>query len=183
MKERDPLELFILENREHFDDAFPSLKVWNNIDQAVNRRSTRRLKVLRTVGAIAAGIALLLTGAFAGSLFFQAKDAQAVAILEQSAPEFIEAERYYQGEIQQKVAQLASYSPNDPVLKDLKQIDQVMEELKADLTRAPKGKEQEIVAALIRSYQMKISILELVMERLEQQESLTFKTKRNETSL
>lgn len=183
MKEKDSLEQFIVENREAFDDGFPNPAIWSQIDQRINRRAIRRMTVLRTFTAVAAGIALLLTGALAGSLFFKTRASAAIAVLERTAPEFLETERYYQGEIQRKVTQLAGYAPKEMVLNDLEQLDQVMEELKEELVRAPRGAEQEIVSALIRSYQMKLSILELVMERLDGQESLTVQTKQNETSL
>jgi hypothetical protein len=58
-----------------------------------------------------------------------------------------------------------------------------MEELRKELAAAPKGKEQIIIANLIRSYQAKIAILELVMQRAATIDSTYSKQQRHEISL
>ena len=58
-----------------------------------------------------------------------------------------------------------------------------MEELKNELLNAPKGKEEELISNLIQGYQMKISILELVLQKLEQTPSANYKNNKHETGI
>ncbi|MBK8045440.1 MAG: hypothetical protein IPN20_11000 [Haliscomenobacter sp.] len=183
MQTRDFLESYILENQEAFDLEGPDPRLWKQIDHRLHGASARRLKGIRTLRAIAAALLLLITGAVGGRLIGYRPPSDAAAILEQTAPEFLEAEQYYQQEIQTKLAQLASYHPGETVFRDLAQLDQVMEELKTELARAPQGKEQEIIANLIQNYQAKISILELVMTSLKTNQSTYSKQNEHEVSL
>ena len=65
------------------------------------------------------------------------------------------------------MTQLASYENADPsVLSDLKQIDVVQEELKAELQNAPASTREEIVQRVIDNYKIKIGILERVLEHV-----------------
>lgn len=181
----DRLEQFITENRESFDDAIPSLKAWAAIDRRINQKQARRIQMWKNLRIAAAVLVLLVAGGVAGNFLAHSNSsAGATAILEESAPEYFEMEQYFQQEIDRKVAQLASYEPNSPVIGDLKQIDQAMRELKKELATAPKGQEQEIIENLIQNYQMKIAILERVLERIKHnsnQENL--KTKDDEISI
>jgi hypothetical protein len=183
MQTRDFFEDFVLENRDAFDREGPDPRLWKEIDHRLHGASIRRLRVIRTLRAIAAALLLLITGAVGGRLIGYHPPSDAAAILEQTAPEFLEAEQYYQQEIQTKLAQLASYHPGETVFRDLDQLDQVMEELKTELARAPQGKEQEIIANLIQNYQAKIAILELVMTSLKTNQSTYSKQNEHEVSL
>ncbi len=164
----DNLEQFINNNRDAFDDAIPSLKVWASIDKVANKREARRLRFIKNLRVAAAVLVLLTAGGIGGSLITQAGQSNdAMAILQENAPEFFEMEQFFQKEIDNRVGQLVSYNPNEPVLDDLKQIDQTMNELKQELANAPKGQEEAIIENLIQNYQMKIAILERVLERIQ----------------
>ena len=164
----DNLEKFITQNRDAFDDSIPSLKVWAAIDRAANKKEARRVKLWKQLQIAATVAVLLVSGGIVGSYLTQSGQANnAMAILQETAPEFFEMERYFQTQIDERVNQLVSYSPDDQVLKDLDQIDQAMLELKEELQDAPKGKEDEIIENLIQNYQMKVAILERVLERMQ----------------
>ncbi len=120
----------------------------------------------RTLRAIAAALALLITGAGIGSYFAQ-QQAVSIATIEGVMPEYSEMERYYQQQIQEKYQQLAAHDKTELVAGDLKQLDKVMQELKAELLKAPRGKEEQIVENLIQSYRTKIEILSRVLERMQ----------------
>ncbi|MBK6946750.1 MAG: hypothetical protein IPH16_00545 [Haliscomenobacter sp.] len=183
MQTHDFLESFVRENREAFDREGPDPRLWKQIDQQLHGPSMRRLKTVRILRAIAAALLLLITGAVGGRLVGYKQASDATALLEQTAPEFLEAEQYYQQQIQGKLTQLASYNPGETVFRDLDQLDQVMEELKTELAKAPQGKEQEIISNLIRNYQTKMAILELVMNRLETNQSDYAKQNEHEVNL
>ena len=165
--QRDHLEQFILSNRESCDEATPGLQVWGEINQALDRRQSRRLALWQVSRAAAAVVILLACGALIGVYLFGNPEHQ-VASLERIAPEYAEAEQYYKQQIHQKYQQLAAYQRDDIVEKDLARLDEVMEELRQELLVAPKGKEEEIVEDLIQSYQAKVAILERVLGRLQE---------------
>ncbi|HKK74051.1 MAG TPA: hypothetical protein VJ953_03175 [Saprospiraceae bacterium] len=164
----DGLEKFINDNRSAFDNEVPSLKVWAAIDRAANQKEARRLRLWKNLRVAAAVAVLLIAGGVAGSYLTQANQGNsATAILQETAPEYFEMEAYFQNQINNRVNQLVRYDPDAQVLQDLDQIDQAMLELKEEIRTAPEGQEQEIVENLIQNYQMKIAILERVLEKME----------------
>lgn len=183
MKTQNGLEAFIQKHRDAFDDQTPPPNLWAGIDRELHGRPSNMISKIRWVQGIAAAVALLIIGAAAGRFFLQPSEVAATRILEQSNPEFLEAEQYYQRTIQQKIVQLTAYNPDETVLHDLKTVDATMAELRKELAAAPKGKEQIIIANLIRSYQAKIAILELVMQRAATIDSTYSKQQRHEISL
>ena len=178
MERKDPLLVFLQSHREEFDDKTPPPRVWAHIERGLPRTRYRRMHPL---SARAAAVALLIIGGAAGALFM--RQAGTSHLLAESNPDFLEAEAFYQRTIRQKTALVAAYGADQTVLQDLSQLDAVMEELKNELAAAPKGQEAEIIAALIRSYQTKIAILELVMERSMRIDSSQLKSRHHEISL
>ena len=160
---QDNLERFVHENREAFDDRTPSQDVWAGIEASIGQNQARRIALWPVLRAVAAGLALLLTGAGIGSYFTLTQQNSVAEI----SPEYTEMEQYYQQEISNKYRQLAAYDKEEMVKTDLQQLDQVMQELKDELAVAPRGKEEQIVENLIIGYQTKIQILERVLDRIQ----------------
>ncbi|MCO6479734.1 MAG: hypothetical protein J5I94_24065 [Phaeodactylibacter sp.] len=177
--QRDHLEQFILDNRETFDGSTPGLRVWGEINHELDRRQSRRMILWKVSRAAAVVVALLACGALIGVYLFGDQMQQAAA-LERIAPEYAEAEQYYQEQIHQKYQQLAAYRRDDIVEKDLARLDEVMQELRQELLVAPKGKEEEIVEDLLQSYQAKVAILERVLARLQEASPEINKKEENE---
>ena len=162
------VEAFIEDNKADFDTEIPNLKIWAQIDKTINRTAERRHILRVWLLRSAAAIALLIIGATAG-VFMMGKRADTLVEkqLEQLAPNFQKTEKYYNQQVQAKLTQLASYENTDPsVLSDLKQIDMVQEELKAELENAPTSTREEIVRRVIDNYKIKIGILERVLEQI-----------------
>ena len=181
--QRDSLEKFIIENRESFDDAQPSLKVWSGIDKRLNERKARRITLWKGLRVAAAVIALLFIGGVAGHYLGSTANSEPVANLEEMAPEYAEMARYYEQEIDQRIQRLASYQQGETVLEDFEQMDQAMEELKRDLMNAPKGQEEQIIESLILTYQTKVQILERVLERIQTNDPKSLNPENDEISI
>ena len=81
--------------------------------------------------------------------------------------ELSEIERYYNTEINQKVTLVKSHIGNDQVLKDLEAMDQAFAELKADLKDDVDN--EEVIAAMMENYQLKLQILEEILNELEKE--------------
>lgn len=183
--QRDFLEQFISENREAFDHATPNLKVWADVNKALDARNPQAKRVMMWSKAriAAAVIVLIAVGAVFGSYLTRVNDQEAVASAEMVSPELMEAEQYYNGEVQKRYSQLANYQYDKSVDQDLQQIDKIMAELRADLAEVPKGMEEQIISNLIKSYQTKIRILERVLDRTQSNHSKTSKSASDEVGI
>ena len=191
--QKNDLEQFIQNNREAFDDARPSLKLWAEIEKELGGQETASpsanihpLRSRRPWYQIAASVAILLSvGAFGGAyLTKQSHQPTAQALIEQFAPEFGEMEAYYNQRIQEDYARLTSYTQDPEIDADLAQVDQAMEELRAELENAPPGREEQIVQQLIESYRLKLQILERILEHIEANNNITTPDNNsNETSI
>lgn len=166
------LEQFFATNREAFDEANPSFRVWSSIDKTLHPQQqprTGNVVSIRRILSVAALVLLLLTvGAMAGIYFTQSQaQTNEVASLADISPEYAEMVRYYDAQINEKAKQVSLESKDKSILEDLKAVDKAMAELEAELQKAPKGAEEQIVANLVKSYQIKLDILERVLERIQ----------------
>lgn len=187
---QDSLEKFINDNRESFDDAYPSLKSWAVIEQSLTEQKVKQLTSRRLLKIAAAVLMIFTAGGLIGSYLTQATQAQPsvlATILPDISPELVELEQHYLEQIEEKSAQLASFPQDQEVVGDLQFIDEAMEELRLELEVAPKGAEEQIITNLIRSYQIKVKILERVLERIGSEtpnsEPVVKKKKNNEISI
>ena len=165
---KNTIENFIEKNRAEFDDAMPSLKVWAEIDKALESNKSKGLRLWHVVRVAAAVVLLLVSGALIGNYLNYNSQASAMTELEELNPEYAEMVQYYTDQFNTKYQRLVSLNAAENVKEDLDQVDEVMEELKAELQVAPAGSEEQIIASLILSYQTKVEILERVLERIQQ---------------
>jgi len=184
----DSLEQFIRDHRPEFDAEHPPLHIWAGIEHQLGRQQTpenagRKTPVFSISRfKMAAGIAALLVVGFLAGLGLARQQSSVMAGIESVNPDFREAEKYYNEQINTKIAQLASYnSEAAPVLKDLAQVDEIMEELRQELASAPA--EEQIVSDLINSYRTKLAILEKVLESISTKDTYQSKTQQNETGI
>ncbi len=179
---KDNLEKFISENRPDFDDKKPPKDIWRAIDQHLDQKgekSARLIPIWRYASRIAAAVILIGSGVLIGlNLNNQSSDVVAV---EEVFPEYFEAEQYYQNEVKEKVAQLASFNHDTEIIDDLEQLDKNYEELKNELSQAPPDKQEQIVNALITNYRTKLSILERVLDRIQSTNQINLKTTNNDS--
>ncbi len=177
----DQLEKYIHENRPAFDAEVPNLRVWANIDRELDKQARPKIIWLQRLRAVAAVAIITVTACVIG---FKMGSASAEArSLADISPEYAEMERYFNEEIQQKMAQLVSYRQDGFVRADFQDLDAVYEDLKQELEKAPVGSENQVIQAMINNYQTKIEILEQVLEKVETTEQTNLKTEDNEISI
>lgn len=109
-----------------------------------------------------AGIAACFAFICAGTLFFMNP-------VSQGDSEIAELERYYNGEINQKITLVKSQIKDDRILQDLNTMDQAFAELKADLKDNVDN--QEVITAMMENYQLKLQILEEIINELDKEKS------------
>ena len=188
--QQNDLEKFIQGNRDAFDDARPSLKLWADIERELEQEKATPVVPIRRKTSwyqIAAAVLVLLTvggigGHYLGRQSIQPTDT--MALIEQVAPDFVEMEQYYNQQIQQRYAQLTTYQSDPELDADLAQIDEAMDELRAELENVPPGREEQVVQELIATYRIKLQILERVLESIQSADDITpNNSNSNETSI
>ncbi len=158
------LEDFVRTNRASLDQAQPDLKVWAGIDQALDRKNSRRIRLWRPFAA-AASVALLVgLGTIIG---WQLNNQQNQRSLSSVAPELEEMQEYYESQLEEKTAILANYQADPSVKEDLSQLESFLTELQTELLEAPRDKEEQIINAMIENYQDRLDILERVLSRIQ----------------
>ena len=182
------LERFIRDNRDEFDKELPSLEVWSKIDRKVNGNGGKVVFMTRTriISYAAAAVVLLGLGVFLGAQM-QQQELPVVATIAGEDPalpaQFVELEDYYRHQYEKQVQMLTSYQVDPAFREDLAEFEQVMNELKTELAKAPKGNEERIVSAIIQNYQLKIDILKRVLERMQTLNPKVQNKEKNEVSL
>ncbi len=178
----DNLERFILENRESFDNEVPGLRVWAGIDKHLEHRPSPRIVWMKRL-RIAASVALLLMAGGAAGAYLAGPSSSKVKSLADISPEHAEMERYFNTQIQDKMALLASYEQNAYVKEDIRELEALYEQMKLELSNAPEGAQEKIIQAMINNYQTKIDILERVLEKVQTTIPSNSKTADNEYSI
>lgn len=175
---KDELECFVSGNRADFDTEEPPVGLWNKIlaDLPVSAKvvnmNTRRNPYVWYRAAAAAVVILVAGALFLGrQMGYKAAQDQQLALIYAIDPEFPEAEVYYQNEIDELFHQVSSRNSDPELYADLEAIDRSMKELKDQLFEVPREEQASLVADLIMSYQIKLQILQKVMQHLPNQPS------------
>lgn len=179
---KDNLENFILENRQAFDDAKPRRGLWQAIELELEPKKEQKrvlLPIWRYAGIAAAVVILIGTGMLIG-LKMNNTPSDAIA-MDELFPEYSEVEQYYKSEVSEKFTQLTRYNYDPVINEDLQQLDQNYQELKEELSKAPKGAEEQIINAMIKNYQTKLSILERVLDRIQSTNQEQLNSENDET--
>lgn len=185
LSQADPLECFIRENRDALDMERPDRQLWTAISQNLPTvaAAAPRAKVLtmgwqRHLLRAAAAIALLICGVglgiwYAGGSATDGPFNRNGMAMSDVSTEYAELEDYYQRDIASKKEQLLRFTSNNKseLEGDLLQMDKAMEELRAELSHVPPGNREQVVRAMIENYKAKASILQRVLERLEETEA------------
>lgn len=185
----DNLEKYIRDNRSAFDTGTPPPDLWSKIQgdlaQAdpskppADQKTDTRLRFMRPfafrqiLGYAAMGIFLLMAGAFGSYHFFNdGSMATSVAVTPAENP-VISMESELKNVFEKRYQQLARYDYDPSIDQDIKQLDEVLNDLRSELQIAPRGTETQLVKAVIANYQTRIEILERVLSRMESNPSPT----------
>lgn len=179
---KDKLEKFIIERRDAFDDKEPPRMAWQKIQKELRKdnKTPRRISLWNLTKIAAAVVFILGFGIVIGR---QSSVSSEVATVEENFPEFLEAKTYYETEVDEKLAQLASYNHDASLEEDMSQLDTFMEELRTALEEAPKGSEERIINAMITNYQTKLDIMERVLDAAKSNNLTKEKSKDDEINM
>jgi len=181
----DALEQFVIGNRGSFNNQLPNPNIWSRIDQQLSSPTkVRSLKLLRYAGIAASIVLLMMASALAG-IYFYGEKASPIANADSTliegteiSTELLEFEKDYKKRVNKKHVQLASYNNDSKasgvlstVNEDLSKVDEILNELRNEFKDAPRGSEEQIINAMVRNYEAKLKILEIVLKRIEKKDN------------
>lgn len=117
--------------------------------------------------SIAASLLILLIAAM-GLLYQQMNSNSNYPI------ELLEAQYYYQQQIDQMMTQVKGQAPEEEAFEDIARLDEAFEELKSDLKDGVQN--EEVIAAMIDNYRLKLKILERILEEIEEKDHENYPT-------
>lgn len=164
----DQLEKFIVENKEQFNDHLPSPDVWANIEKGLSEEKAKRFSITKFLGAGAAAIGLLLMGVWFG-INFKVDDMDR-AISNSSFADYKQTEQYYSMQVNNYVQEINKIDSEIKIEDELEQLDEVYEELRDELINAEIRNQDVIINAMINNYQIKIGMLERILEKTKVKE-------------
>lgn len=178
----DNFESFIRQHREEFEEHGPSPRVWDALEQELTgKRKGKVVSLLQKNWFKAAVIAVLLANAAA--LFYFTKhrqrQQQELAVI---APDIQEAGVYYTTRINEKLQQIDAYPDaalglDSTARKELALRNDTYKALERELKNNP-GNER-IRAAMVRYYQLKLDLLDKILEELQQKHVAPGQTKKH----
>lgn len=169
----DKLEKFVRENKEAFDHADPNPLMWLEIEKKLEKGKGKRSKIrsLYRPMAIAASFILILGLGMLIGLNINQPDKQDLLAENQRYQEFQKAEKYFQKQVNVKLDMLKGYSGANEITEDLSQLDAVYNEMKAELLNSPNRDNNAIISAMIENYQIRINMLENILEKIDNKSS------------
>lgn len=184
----DRLENYIREHRDEFDSIEPSEDLWNaivarkiemsedisNVKQQPKKVQLNRSVYLRWVSRVAAAVIIFFASYYYHD-YQSNKEMIAGNSTESDANQslyntLVEANYYYTSQINQEKEKLYSLTVGNSTLRkeiqnELDELDKEFNKLKEDLNDNVDN--EEIIAAMIQNYRIKLSILQDVMMQLQ----------------
>ncbi|MDW3197244.1 MAG: hypothetical protein R8G66_33005 [Cytophagales bacterium] len=156
----DPLKRHVDANRSEFEVfPFDEEAAWDEIASKIQpiKTKSQRLKPWLYVAA-----SVLLVAMFGVSVI------QPNQVETAYSSEIMEAKNYYQQMVDGKISLVKSLVDDEELFADLEAMDVAFEELEKDLKDDVDN--EEVVAAMIDNYRLKLKILEKILEELDQDE-------------
>ncbi|MGB0777228.1 MAG: hypothetical protein ACPGR7_04310 [Flavobacteriaceae bacterium] len=160
------LESFINQNREGFDRELPSLNHEDRFRQKLALQNPPRKRNTKIWIGIAASIALIFS--FILGTKFQSQPVRGLASV---SPEMEQTQFYYTSKIQTEIKKVKSFetpSNQDLVASSFAQLYKLehdYQKLENNLQIAPGNK--QLIAAMIKNYQLRVRVLNELLNRLE----------------
>lgn len=170
---KEPWKKFAEENSEGFNDENPKDVFFEKIAPALKQENSPRMIRLSTVISIAAAF-ILITGLTLFYLLYERESGNAEVltaskekvtddrlVLAKLNPELAEAEFYYVSQIDQLMEEVESNQLTPEVKAVLEQLDSEFNLLKKEM--GDQVNSDQIIAALMENYRLKIKLLEKLL--------------------
>ena len=167
----DNLEKYIKDHKEEFDLFEPSPKLWSKIDKDLPHPN-HRINIISLITRIAAVFILILVIGVGIGYYLGNQRPLGTLSDASKAKEFKMAEDFYAKEVSFRMKEINSLNLQDSDVKnDLTQLENIYQELKSQLDTVPEAKSEKIIGELIENYQIRISLLEKILEKTKSNEN------------
>lgn len=180
--EENEFEGFVRHHRYSFEERGPSAKVWEALEKELPKRSSGGVvrSLQRHWLKVAVILVLLVNVGVLVKMFVLNKPAQSgtTVTLSNPAPSTEDAQVYYTSQIEQKLQAIRQFPPDQTgldsaALAELQLRNSTYDALQKELKTNP-GNER-IHAALIQYYQMKVELLDKILDELQEKHPRTQK--------
>jgi len=159
----DELEKLITGNKDQFNDHIPSPEIWDNIEKELAVAESKRFSIVKFLSAGAAAVMLLLVGVWFG-INFRVDDMDK-AISNSSFADYKQTEQYYAVQVKNYLTEIKELDAESNIEEELKQLDEVYQELREELLASGVKNQDIIINAMIKNYQIKIGMLERIVDK------------------
>jgi hypothetical protein len=180
------IEDIIKNNREQFDYREPSEGHLDRFQQKLEEHNKKSRKFHWSVlmKAAAVGILVVLSSLWLYDNIYLDNQQQQIA-LQNVSPDVKEAQIYYSSLVEQKYERIKSFDFKDEqqkkmLLKELQQMNETYDSIKQDLKANPD--DPRVINALIRHYQMKLEVMNQILNQLHNINQNNNKEKSHETT-
>lgn len=161
------LEQYIRDNKQAFDDKSPDRSIWLSIEGELNRKEKTWIIAIKPWKAAAATVLVLSCGVLIG-LNFRSDKTQLDYARNKDFEQFKDTENYYQTQVNLKLSEINDPQAKINVMNDLKQLDEIYSELKAEIIRSGYTNSDIILEAMIKNQKTKTEILENILNKQNQ---------------
>ena len=166
------LEEYMKNHRAEFDTDQPREGHFERFGQRIRQPPVRRIN-FRHALQIAASVAIILASGWV--IIKQSKSGDKVAQSEIPA-EMLETEEYYATQVSSRYDQIQDFifensGEKAKLLDELKNLDEFQQQLVRDLELNPDN--DQVISAMIRHYQMKLDVMDQIINQLNQFKSQT----------
>ena len=181
MENKDYIEEFIIENREHFNMEEPPEGHFERFQSRLNKESKVKRFNWQTVWKVAAIVVFVFLAVNQARIWITPKTAQPVS-LSSISPEYAEVEIYYTNAIRTGIDNLNSLTragviseeENSVMQQEFKEFEKRYASIQEDLKANPN--DERVINAMIECYQTKLSIIEMILNKLQEVKQLNSKS-------
>lgn len=164
----DNLEKLITENKDQFNDHLPPPDLWDNIEKGIVEEKAKQFSIVKFLSAGVAAIALLIVGVWLGVNF--SGDDMDKALSNSSFTDYKQTEQYYSVQVKNYLEEINELDTESNIEEELKQLDEVYQELRDELLHSEIRNQDVIINAMIKNYQVKVGMLERILEKTKTKE-------------
>lgn len=161
------LEKFVSNRREEFDVYEPPQNLWEDIEKNIQVKMNRYMLFFKYAAVV---IIIFLSGFYTNNVLNNKEKTLSKNDMSSAQMKIIESKYYYQTEINEKFNELKPYFAENPqlendLMEDFEELDDYCNSLQSELKENLNN--QQVVEAMIRSYRMKLNMLESLLYQLK----------------
>jgi len=162
---KDKLESFIAENLEGFDPYLPDKNIWYRLENQLDKKDQTKMIMLWSTKIAAVLVAVLVCGIVLGISISKNSKSDLNYASSPALQKYQETEQYYQQQVNLKLGELKDSNTISTVEADLKQLDEIYNQLRQEMIQSNYTNTEVMINAMIKNQKTKIEILENILSK------------------